>query len=212
MDLSMRRLTSKHQEGNRKKRNQIVVGLILIFVMFSSVLGFAFLNSSKSGAINTNTNDFSGGSSNVNDNNFNSINYNGFEFIEQNGFWILNLNGVNFIFRHNPHQVPRIASEIKLLNNYQEKVLYLFSEDLLAESEIKNNLIAFTNGIENACLENEGCVKNSPIKTCEDNFIIIREGNQSITQEDNCVFIEGEKEDLTKLVDEFLFKLMKIEN
>ena len=211
MDLFMRRLTSKHQEEKGKKRNQILIGLILIFVMFSSVLGFAFLNHSFIGGSNANNaNGDNFGSSNVNVDNFNSINYNGFEFIEQNSFWILNLNEVNFIFRHNPTQVPRIASEIKPLETYQEKALYLYSEDILAESEIKINLLQFTNGIKKACLKEEKCGENVPVKTCEDNFIIIREGNQSITQEDNCVFIEDKKEDLTKLTDEFLFKLMGI--
>lgn len=201
MDLfgrKMRRLNSKRQEEKKKKRNQIIVGLILIFVMFSSVLGFAFMTFSQSGEVNT-------------DNlNFNSVNYNGFEFIEQSNLWILNLNEINFIFRYNPNQVPRIVSEIKPLENYQEKILYLYSEDILAESEIRTNLFQFTNGIENACLEE--CEEGFPVKTCEENFIIIREGNQSITQKNNCVFIEGAKEDLTKLADEFLFKLMGIEN
>ena len=200
MDLFMRRISSKYKEEKKIKRNQIMIGLILIFVMFSSVLGFAFINHSISGG------------SNVNENNFNSINYKGFEFIEQNGFWILNLNGVNFIFRYNPNQVPRIASEIKSLENYQEKVLYLYSENVLAESEIQTNLFQFTNGIENACLENEKCGEEFPIRTCEDNFIIIREGIQGITQENNCVFIEGKKEDLTRLANEFLFKLLGVEN
>ena len=75
MDLFMRRLTSKHQEEKGKKRNQILIGLILIFVMFSSVLGFAFLNHSFIGGSNVNNaNNANGdtfGSSNVNGNNFN---------------------------------------------------------------------------------------------------------------------------------------------
>lgn len=146
----------------------------------------------------------------MNNPDLNSINYNGFEFIEQNSLWILNQNEINFIFRYNPNQVPRIASEIKPLENYQEKILYLYSENILAESEIYTNLFQFTNGIENACLEE--CEEKLPVKTCQDNFIIIREGNKGITQENNCVFIEGEKEDLTKLADEFLFKLIGVEN
>lgn len=194
----MRGISSKYQEEKKRKRNQIVVGLILIFVMFSSVLGFAFINHSISGG------------SNINNPDFNSINYNGFEFTEQNSLWILNQNGINFIFRYNPNQVPRIASEIKSLENYQEKILYLHSEDILAESEIYTNLFQFTNGIENACLEE--CDEEFPVKTCQDNFIIIREGSKGITQENNCIFIEGEKEDLTKLADEFLFKLIGVEN
>ena len=192
----MRKISSKYREEKKKKRNQIVVGLILIFVMFSSVLGFAFINFASTGG------------NDINDPN--SINYNGFEFIEQNSLWTLNQNEINFIFRYNPNQVSRIASEIRPLENYQEKILYLYSEDILAESEIYTNLFQFTNGIENACLEE--CSEEFPIKTCQDNFIIIREGDQGITQEDNCVFIEGKKEDLIKLADEFLFKLIGVEN
>ena len=194
----MRKISFKYQDEKKKKRNQMIVGLILIFVMFSSVLGFAFMNFASSGGNDMNNPDL------------NSINYNGFEFIEQNSLWILNQNEINFIFRYNPNQVPRIASEIKPLENYQEKILYLYSENILAESEIYTNLFQFTNGIENACLEE--CDEEFPVKTCQDNFIIIREGNKGITQENNCVFIEGEKEDLTKLADEFLFKLIGVEN
>ena len=202
----MRSITSKRAEEKKTKRNQIVVGLILIFVMFSSVLGFAFINFSASGGSNTNPRT----SSTNTQNNFNSVNYNGFEFIEQNNFWILNQNGINLIFRHNPHQVPQIYSNIKPLENYQNKTMYLYSEDVLAESEIYVNLFGFKKNIENACLEE--CEEEFPIRTCEDNFIIIREGDRGITQENNCVFIEGKKEDLTKIADEFLFKLMGIEN
>ena len=34
---------SKSQEERKRKRNQVVVGVILIFIMFGSVLGYAFL-------------------------------------------------------------------------------------------------------------------------------------------------------------------------
>lgn len=198
MGLFMRRLTSKHKENRRKKRNQTVVGLILIFVMFFSVIGFAFSSfSSNSGRTEIN-----------NQNNINSVNYNGFEFLEQNGFWILNKNDINFIFRYNPNQVERVLSEVKPLENYQGKILYIYSEDILAESEIYTNLLQFTEEIENACLEE--CEEGFAVKTCEDNFVIIREGNRGIIQEDNCVFIEGEKENLIKLTDEFLFKLISV--
>jgi len=54
-----------------------------------------------------------------------------------------------------------------------------------AESEIRANLFPFTDSIENACLEE--CNEKFPIKTCQDNFIIIREGSKGIIQENNCV-------------------------
>ena len=88
------------------------------------------------------------------------------------------------------------------LENYQNKTLYLQSEDVLAESEIRINLLQFTNGIE----------KVQEVGTCENNSIIIKEGERGITQDNNCVFIEGKSEELLQLTDEFLFKLFEIEN
>ena len=195
----MRRISSKYQENKKRRRNQFIIGSVLIFVMFSSVLGFAFSNPHSGGRVDD-----------INSNNVNSINYNGFEFTEQNSFWILNQNNINFIFRNNPHEVPRINSELKDLNNYNGKPLYIFSESIEAESEIYTNLFQLVERIQNACLEE--CDENLPIKTCEDNFIIIKEGDEKIVQDNNCVFITGKIEDLTKLSDEFLYKILGVES
>jgi hypothetical protein len=185
----MRELSLRNREDKRQKRNQMIVGLILVFVMFSSVLGFAFTSFSYTGE------------NNADNSQQNSMNYNGFEFIEQNGFWNLNKDGINYIFSYNPNQVPRINSEIKDLENYQDNILYLQSRDVIVKSEIKVNLLQFTNGIENI----EESVENI---NCEFNSIIIKEGERTITQDNNCVFIEGNSEELLQLTDEFLFKLL----
>jgi|TARA_Y100000034_G_scaffold14866_1_gene15634 hypothetical protein len=188
----MRKIGSKYQEEKRRKRNQFVLGFVLIFVMFFSVIGYSFQGTVSHNNIVENSN------------------YNGFEFIEQNGFWILNQNNVNLIFRYSPNEVPNINSKLKNLNNYNGKPLYIFSESTEAESEIRTNLFQSVERIQNACLEE--CDKNLPIKTCEDNFIIIKEGDEKIVQENNCVFITGKIEDLTKLADEFLFKILEIKS
>jgi hypothetical protein len=55
------------------------------------------------------------------------------------------------------------------------------------------------------------CEETLPIKTCEDNFIIIKENNfTNIIQEDNCVFIQGPSENLTMVSDEFLFHILGV--
>ena len=157
----MRRIGSKHLEEKRRRRNQIIVGLILIFVMFFSVLGFGF-QGGHSGGVDPATNPNKGNSNE-------RINYNGFEFTEQNGFWILNKDNTNFIFRFNPNQVEKIDSELKPLANYESKPLYFNSENVLAESEIRTNLAQFVEKMQSACLEEE-CDESSQIRTCENNF------------------------------------------
>jgi len=185
----MRKLNLRNQEKKDKKIKQFLVGGILILVMFFSVLGYSF-----KGKQNENSN---------------VVKYNGLEFINQNGHWIL--SDSNFIFKYNPLQVEEIPSELKFLTNYANKPLYIYSENTEAEAEIYTNLNRIVQRMQYACLTEENCEGDRPIKTCKDNFIIILENNgNEITQDENCVFIKGAYENLTKLSDEFLFKILGI--
>ena len=190
----MRKIISRHEENRRKRKNQFIVGFILIFIMFFSVVGYSF-----------------GGRTPANDDS-SKINYNGFKFVNQNGLWVLDIDGFNFVFRYNPEQVEKIYSLVDSLDKYHQKPLYIYSENPEAEAEIYVNLGQVALRTQTACLDGEECEnENLPIKTCEDNFIIIKEGNSSeITQEENCVFIQAPSYSLTKLTDEFLFNVLGI--
>ena len=197
----MRKIISKHQESQKRKRNQLIGGGILIILMVFSILGYSF-----SGRVIENSQ------------NEEELNYHGFNFVQQNGYWILNLQGMNrdFVFTYNPEQVEEILANtsIKNLNNYLQKPLYISSQNIMAEAEIRHNMLGFVERIQAACFEEfeEDCKdKDLPIKTCENNFIIIQESNKTeIWQEDNCVFIQGKKEELVKLTDRFLFAVLEI--
>ena len=206
--MKMRRLVPKHEESKRRKRNQLTVGLVLIFLMFFSTVGFAVQIIGGGG------NEGNIGGENTGEQT-QTISYNGFEFREQSGFWILNKDNINFIFRNNPNEVAKVDSIINSLDNYLDKPLYINSESIESESEVQTNLLQFVSEMENACLEGENCGELL-IRSCEDNFIIIKEtiGDEQagISQENNCVFIKGEKQDLVKLTDEFLFKLLGVES
>ena len=89
----MRKISTKHDKDRKNKRNQIILGGILIFVMFFSVLGYSF------GGGNT-------------DNNIKKVNYNGFEFVEQSDFWFLNYGDFKFVFKYNPEQIEEIDTEL----------------------------------------------------------------------------------------------------
>ncbi len=191
----MRKIISKYEEDKKRKRRGIIVGIILIGIMIFSTLGYSFLGGEK--------------------NDSKKLNYNGFEFEEQNGFWATNIENILFIFKYNPMQIEEINSSLKNVNNYYNKPLYIYSEDEGAELEIYRNLFyenKIVQRMQSACLEGNICDEDLPIKSCEDNFIIITENNISkINQEGNCVFIEGKKENLTKITDEFLFKIIGIQ-
>ena len=188
----MKRLRAKGSEAKKQKKNQTIIGIVLIFVMFGSVFGVivgSFGNREDSS----------------------KVEYNGFEFIKQSNFWILELGDLDFMFKYNPNEVEKIDSELKYLNHYYDKPLYISSENNEATYEIASNLDQITLRMQNACLNETNCKEDLPLKTCEDNFIIIEEKNQTnIIQDNNCVFIQGPKENLTMISDEFLFHILGI--
>ena len=188
----MRRLTSKHKQEKSKKLKQFSIGGVLIFVMLFSIVGYSFQSNPSEST--------------------KKINYNGFEFTNQNDFWILQSQNLNFIFKFNPLQTEGIqASELNSLQDYSGKPLYIYSENQNAEIEIYRNLNQVSLGIRKAYLQGDEGEENIPIKNCEDNFLIIKENNNSqIIQNESCVFIQGPEEDLAKITDEFLFRIMEI--
>ncbi len=185
----MRDILSKHKEEKKARRNQIILGIFLIFIMFFSVAEYSFL-------ANNGENTDSGNSADVQ-----KINYNGNEFSFQNGFWVLNKNGNSFIFKYNPNQVEKTNGNFGALENYVNKTIYINSDDIISESEIRVNLAQFSR------------IENSQNKGCEENYITIKESDESkILQDRNCIAIEGKKENLARLTDEFLFKILGVEN
>jgi len=184
----MKRLVSKHEEEKRRKRNQIIVGVVLTVLMILGTVGFAL----------------QGNSGNEDQS---KLTYNGFDFAYTNGLWVIG----NFAFKYNPRQVPDVGVDLKDATYYQGLPLYIYSENEDAEIEIYVNLRQIAERVQPACFEGLECSEDLPVKTCTDNFIIIKESNNSrISQEDNCVYIEGSGEETIKLADQFLFKILKI--
>jgi len=173
----MKRLKAKGSEVKKQKKNQIIISVILIIVMFGSVFG-VIVNSFGRKEDNS------------------KVDYNGFEFIKKSNFWLLELGDFDFIFKYNPNEIQEIETEVKYLNNYYNKPLYISSKHAEATYEIASK---------------NDCEGDLPTITCEDNFIIIEEKNQTnIIQDNNCVFIQGPQENLTMVSDEFLFHILGI--
>jgi len=193
----MRKLQTRSLEQKKTKRNQLIVGLVLIFVMILSTFGIVMNSMGNSTKIK------------------NKVDYNGYTFNLNNNLWNLKLGNYQFSFYNNPLEVENLSiyleGNLTKLNSYVSQPLYLSSEDYLSSSEIYNSLSSFVERTQLACYKNESCTGDFPIKNCDDNFIIILESNEtSIKQQDKCVFIRGQKEELIKLTDLFLFKILGI--
>jgi len=191
----MRKITSKKELEKKQRRNQIIIGIVLIFVMFFSVVGYGFVGKSYDAK---------------------EKDYNGFAFLQQDNLWFTQIGDFLFVFNNHPTEIQnvKIEGELKTLENYYSKPVYIHSDNREAEIEIYSNLNAVVQRFQYACLEDKICEGDFPIKNCNDLFIIITENKNEtqIIQQDNCVFIEGKDEELTKLTDEFLFRILGIKN
>jgi len=109
----MKRLVSKEERERLRKKNRVTVGVILVFLMVASTLGFAIQdNLGNSGSVE----------------NPEKVTYNGFEFSSTNGFWVFQ----NFVFRYNPKEVPDVGDVLKNIDEYRGKPVYIQSEDKVA--------------------------------------------------------------------------------
>ena len=202
----MRKIVSKQEEDRRKKKNQIIAGGVLIAVMIFSVLGYAFQNVLTGNSVN---------SGNVTQ----TITYNGINFQQtQSGYWTVGAQGSNqLVFTYNPTEIPlyNLTNLTMNINDFKGKPLYIDSNgNLNAESEIYFNMKNFASSIADACPEGETCNSTSgqilPTKSGQNNFIIIQQGNGSVSQEGNCIYISGNSDNLISLIDNVLFKILGI--
>jgi len=190
----MRRIRTHKDKKKSQKKNQIIIGIILIVVMFGSVFGI--IVNSFDNSNNTQT----------------SVKYNGHTFDYSNGLWNTNIGSYVFSIVNKPSELSNVTyvnNTLKGLNSYAGQPLYMASgNNYDSAAEIFRNLNPVVERFQNACLANETCEGNYPIKDCTSNLIIIKESTlPRIYQDNNCVYIEGDSADLGKLTDSFLLKI-----
>ncbi|MFH1422832.1 MAG: hypothetical protein ABIH42_09005 [Planctomycetota bacterium] len=192
----MRRSILKKESARSKRIKQISVSAILVSILLFSVLGYAF--------------------GNFHEEEEKKINYNGREFVYVDGFWIFEQGDFKFTLMNAPNETEQIGSSIKTLNYYSNKPLYFSSVSPETELYLYRNFYPTTNKIvqriQKACLEGETCEGDLPTKTCDENFMIIREAEEkNIYQQNSCVFIEGPVEELVGVLDSFILKVTGID-
>ena len=195
----MKRIISEEEKNRKVKKNQLIVGGVLIFLMIFSTLGFAF--------------------SNRLDINNEKIKYKDIKFIKDSntGYWNFKINEIDFSTQYNPRETEDIyISNSLTINNYLNKPLYFVGENPEAVSEIARNLNSFVTRTNYACLENEKCSGDFPVKDCsQDNIIIIKDVKENeenkIYQQENCVFIATNYANQLRYADRFLFGVLGVQ-
>ncbi len=193
----MKKITSKKEQEKKQKRNQLIIGVVLVAIMFFSVFGYGFAVKDE-------------------DTSLKKVEYNGYEFIRINNLWITETENYYLSFLYSPEETPDIAIDVNNIQRYAQEVVYIDSVNELARAEIERNINPRYNNrialrIQEACLNGTECLGDLPIKDCNNNLIVIKESNSTnITTKGRCVFIEGPEKELTKVTDEFLYRIFNI--
>lgn len=192
-------IMTREEQAKKTKRNQLIIGILLILLMTLSTVGYAL-------------------STRDNNEETNKIKYKDIDFVKNSEYWYFTLNGQEFATRYNPKEVENVSIGFLYLklNDYSNEPLYFASNFQDANYELKRNLYPFVLRIQDACMNNLNCsVPNLPLKNCSsDNVIITKEpvkgDKERINQEDRCVFINANLENQTIYADAFLFKILGI--
>lgn len=184
----MKKLQTKVDLERKQKKNQLILGIVLISLLTLSTAGYSIMN-------------------NVSEQN-SVITERGIDFYFQNGLWLTDFTDYQFGFQYLPSEVENIEMSTNLtLGDYQGQPLY-FANSNQGTTEILNNIGRFALRYQEACIDDQGCEGNLPIKDCTNNVFIFEPSNETrVAQEGNCIYIYG---DSVKGADAFLYEILGI--
>ena len=194
----MRKIKSKEDIEKRQRVNHIVIGVLLMFIMLSSTIGFAL---------------FSGGGSIGNSNN---LEYNGIDFMtNEQGLWKFEIEDDTFQTSFHPLDTQDIVLGFDFnVNEISGKPLYYVKDSENAVSELLYNIGRYAQRYQEVCLEGEKCEKDLIEKSCADSIIVFKSvENQPIKiyKDNKCVFIEAPTAEQVKAADRLIFKSLNIQ-
>lgn len=191
----------KNINKKESRIKKLILPLILVFLMIGSIFTI-FLSGSS--------------------NNSNEVTYNNLKFTKTDTGWISYINNKQIVLINNPNdlkniQIPNInlqdlnsAQKIYLSVNPNENIQQAYA---LFNTDIKPLL---RSNIINACTVDIAKCANLPLKTCKDasqlqKVIILEESNSTkIEYNNNCLYISGNQEDLTKIIDKLTLNLLGV--
>lgn len=178
------RMKEDIEKGQRTKK--IIISMILLFILVSSTLGFAFFS-------NPNSNSQSGVNPNSN--------------IQQNGnYYNLDINGQQFSFLNPPESTQKVPIDMTVtLASYSGKPLFIVSNSDTISAEIASSLGRYASRVQKACYGK--CNLDLPEKDCSENLIIWNSSiERSVYQNESCIFILGD----ALSADAFLYKILGV--
>ncbi len=200
----MRKIKTMADVERIQRRNNIILGVIMIFLLTASSVGYSLMSADEERK--------------------NSVSENGFDFVRDGGIWKLSIGGDSFGFVNLPSEVSDVDVNLSVeFGMYSGQPLYFVNPGEGA-GEVLNNFGNYVLRYQEACLQqdenelgnltsksNESevvCNGDLPIKDCNSNLIIFEVGNETrVYSEGKCVFIVG---DVLRGSDAFLYKILGI--
>jgi hypothetical protein len=182
----MRRIETQGDIEKKRKRNNIILSVLMLVILVGSTVGYAFMyytgseNNSQTGTT-------------------------GNEKIRQVGSkWRVNVSGAEFQLSSSPESIANVSVENFISSgNYYGKTVYIDSNSNEITYEIASIVGKFAEKVQEGCLG--ACERNLPEKNCSDYVIVWnRTREDRVYQKENCVFIDGS----IRSVDAFLYKLI----
>jgi len=198
----MRSIETAEIVEKKRKRNQIIIGIILILIMFSSILGFSLFSRPTTGKSIANIEE--------------EITYNGFKFVKnKNSLWQTEVDGRVILTSYNPEEVQDIQIDFEVsLEEINNQPFYYSGENKQAILEILYNFDSYIQRSQEVCLQGQECEKELVEKTCESNVIFFKQSdiseNTNTYKQNKCIFIQGDYENQLKTVDRIIFKAFNI--
>jgi hypothetical protein len=193
----MRKIITKDERHKINRRNQLIIGGVMIGLMLLSTLGYAI--SVKEGN---------------NKNDVKKLEYKGIIFLKESEYWLFQYSGANFITKYNPKETENISSFGYLfLEKYKDKPLYIAGDRAEAYMEINTNLMQLVQRIQPSCNE-KNCSENLPVKNCSiDNiiiFIVPNNSSDSIKIQEKCIIITADYPERIRYADNVIYKILGI--
>lgn len=173
----------------KERRNKIVLGLLSAFIMIISVIGFAL--------------NLRGGNSNV----------------KEGGFWNFYVKLGNQKLQLKTLFLPNETGDVKIkyaptIGDFINKKYYFYSSSELREESFRAlSYLSYISILREACLKDYPCYNSElPLKDCNENFIVfIKSNDTEIDRKSECIILKGNRTNIDKTIDKFLYIIFKIE-
>src|SRR3989344_2176004 len=184
----MNKIRSLDEIARGEQRRKKIGGIVIITLLLLSTIGFA-LSIVGFGSNNSTPGDVQG-----------------FSFNGQ--YWVYTAGSQKYYFTNHVNEVNLSLVNInKTLTSFSNKQIYVDAINNIELQELYNGLGTHATKINEACYGK--CTRDLPEKSCLsiEPLIVIRQNEiESVTEQDNCIFIEGN----LKTIDAFLYKVLGI--